>query len=626
MKTSYGFTMDGYVVKPLATVLEEAFARLHAIDPRISTTKGSWIWQVYKSKALEYNELDRAIGSLADIINYDNAADWSLESWGNSKGVFRKNSQRATLVLKVTGPAAGYLVPSGSTFATRTGIQYQTTANAVLPNIIRVKKGAAAGTDDIPWPYSGVTSISWINSNPSQTGTEYHETVDWTYSSDQITWLGVDEPAEGTYYYIGLDASEDVSVSVSSIAVLAGASSSVSSGQITENTGGLGGVASVTNAAASIGGSDIESNAAYRRRIKSTDNTQFGYQRIAQMTAELDAIRAAKCYQTTGVDVAFPNAAWDEAATWATFEEKEMHGAGDIVFGQTFVPTGDRLTIKYITIYAKKTGSPPPLRLKFYAWKTDYATTVTYSPLSSKVFSADDVNPDDPTGWQEIQIPCRFGAQDPTHAYLFTIENDDATADDSNFWTFKFQDTGDEHASGKMYEAGAETNGGVADIAFKTNWGGASYNLIVAMNPGYELYDYITQIEAMIIDFTRKAYSPICIQGNVLEADMALVNITGTIFIDASQDWDTVIAEVNRNIAAYINTLGPGDNVVFSQVEYAIMNTTGVIKMLDCTIQRDDDAAITKASEADAIVGELEIAELDSGTYGPGTSFTRGYL
>jgi uncharacterized phage protein gp47/JayE len=622
MKTSYGFTMNGYKVKPLATVLEEAFTRLHSIDPRISTTKGTWIWQVYKSKSLEYNELDKAIGSLADIINLDNAADWSLESWGNSMGVHRKNATRATLVLKCTGPAVGYSIPSGSTFSTRTGIAYQTTATKALPSIIRVRKGAPSGVDNIPWPYSDVTSISWINSSPNQMGTPYAETADWTFISDQITWLGVAEPAEGTYYYIGLEATEDVSVSISSISILAGATSSVSEGQITENTGGLGGVSAVTNEYASIGGADIESNASYRRRIKATVNTQFGYQKIAQLTGELDAVRAAKCYQTVGVDVAYPAAAWDVAGTWAALETMEAYGGDDVVYGQTFVPTGDRHTIKYITLYAQKVGSPPPLRLKLYMWHTDYAMTVASSPISNKVFSEDNVNPDYPDDWQEIQVPCRFGGQDPTHTYLFTFENDDATADINNHWKFKYQSAGDEYSDGGMYiDEVAEVN---ADIAFKTNWGGASYNLVVSMQQGYELYDYVGQIEAMIIDFTRKCYSPICIQGNVIEATMAYINVTGTIFIDPSQDWANVIADVNEAVGSYINSLGPGDNVVFSQVEYAIMHTTGVIKLLNCTVERNADGPITKALELDVLIGDLEIAELDTGIYGPGTNFTQG--
>jgi uncharacterized phage protein gp47/JayE len=623
-KTSYGFTPNGYVVKPLATVLEESFARLHAMDPRISTTKGSWIWEVYKSKALEYNELDKSIGTLADIINLDNAADWALQSWGNSRGVFLKNATNATLILKCTGPATGYLVPTGSTFSTRTGIAYDTTADATIPSIIRIRKGAPSGTDDIPWPYSDVTSIAWINTSANQSGTSYAESTDWTYAGDQITWLGASEPAENTYYYIGLEATEDVSVKVSSVAAEAGAGSRVSIGQITENTDGLGGVTSVTNEYNSIGGADIESNAAYRLRIKSLVNTQFGYQKIAQLVGQLEAIRATKCFQTVGVDVAFPSAAWDVAGTWTSFETIAMYGDDDVVYGQTFVPTGDRLTIKYITLYARKVGSPCPLRLKLYLWNTDYATTVANTPISNRIFTIEDVDPDHPTDWQEIQVPCRFGSQDPTHTYLFTIENDDDTSDAGDHWEFKYQETGDEYADGEMFvDESADAD---ADIAFKTNWGGASYNLVVAANLGYDLYDYVSQIESMIIDFNRKAYSPICIQGNIMEATTAYINVTGTVFIDPSQDWDNVVAEINENMAAYINGLGPGDNVVFSQVEYVIMHTTGVIKLLDCTIERNDDGAITKATEADVLVGQLEIALLDTGTYGPGTDFTEGSM
>jgi hypothetical protein len=394
-------------------------------------------------------------------------------------------------------------------------------------------------------------------------------------------------------------------------------------GQITENTSGLGGISTVTNEISSIGGADIESNASYRRRLKSLINTQFGYQKIAQLTNELEPVRAAKCFQTWGVDVAFPVAAWDVAGTWAAFDSITMHGGDDVIYSQVFVPTGDRLTVKDVIIHGRRVGDPPPLRIKLYAWNTDHATTVASAPLSNKVFSMEDVNPDDKHGWQELFLPCRFGGLDYTKRYMFTIESDGDTSL-TNHWECHYMASGDEYDDGEMYIDGAEEVD--ADIAFKTAWGGASFNLVISSLPGYSLVNYVSMVEALIINYERKAYSPICIQGNVIEAVKAYINVTATVFIDITQDWDFVIDSIRENLSGYINTLGPGDNVMFSQIEYHIMKTSGVIKINSCTIQRNDEPVITNAAEHDILIGELEIAELDTGVHGPGVYFTRGKL
>jgi len=621
----YGVTELGYTVKPLEKVLEDGFELLHSIDPRVNTGRGTWIWNIYKAWGPKVVEIDTNIGDAMTNINISTARGFALESWGAERGIFRKRASKPTLEIRVTGPAADYSIPTGSVFSTELGIQYTTIEIARLPNMIVITKGVTGGKDTIPFPYSNVTSIEWINTSASGNGTAYVETTDWIFADDEIDWSPAgSEPAEGTVYYIKLYAVEDVSVTISSIAVIAGTASSVSIGQVIINTSALPGVTSVINDVSSIGGSDLETDTAYRRRQLKSSNVQFGYARIVSNTESLEPIRAARAYQVTGVDVAYPTSDWQESATWTSFETWDLYDSDDVVLGQTYKPTGNRISIKEISFYAKKTGSPPPLRLKFYYWLTDYATTVAYKEMSNKVFTIDDVDQDNPYEWQEIKVPCEFGGLDFTKTYLFTLETDDDSSDASNYWSIKYENTGNPYGNGLMYVDGTPQNGGVADIAFKTRWGGSAYNLIVAIKPGYDIINWEQEIRNKIINYEEKAWSPICIQANIIEASKVYVNVTGNVFISETADWTIVQDRMRQEIAGYLNNLQPGENVIFSQIEYAMLGVSGVQKVRNVTIQRNGETPITNAEENDILIGEMEIAELDTGNHGPGTSFVQG--
>jgi len=620
----YGVTEIGYNIKPLDKVLEDGFNLLHRIDQRISTSRGTWVWQIYKAWAPKVVEIDTNIGDAMTNINISTARGFALDSWGAEKGIFRKESTKATLRIRVTGSAADTGIPAGSVFASELGIEYITIESARLPTIISIRKGSANGVDAIPYPYSNVTSIQWINTSPSRNDIEYVETTDWTFENDTIDWSpGGDEPAEGTIYFIGLYTAEDISTTINTIAANGGTENRVSIGQITINSDAIAGVSSVTNDESSIGGTDIETDSSYRRRIIKSSNVQFGYARISSNTESLEPVRSAKTYQVTGVDVAYPNTDWQESATWTTFETWNFYDAGDVILGQTFKPTGNRISIKEISLYVKKTGSPPPLRMKFYYWITDYSTTVSIKEMSNRVFTVEDVDQDSPDEWQEVKVPCEFGGLDFTKTYLFTIEIDSGS-DASNHWSLKYQNSGDEYSNGQMYSDGTLQNSGLADIAFKTRWGGAGYNLVVAINPGYSLLDWEQEIRNKIINFEEKAWSPICIQANIMEATKVYVNITGTVFISSTADWPTVQDSMRLRIADYLNTRLPGENVIFSRIEAEMMAVNGVEKIRNVTIQRNGDTPITNAQENDILVGDLEISELDTGNYGPGVNFTQG--
>jgi len=572
--------------------------------------------------AAKYVELDNIMASVLKELNVSTASNYYLDYHGIESGVFRGVPSKGTVNVTVTGKANDVLIPISSTFSTEKGINYLTIQAGILPNIIQITKGAANGVDNIPPPFSGVTSIQWINETPTQSGTAYAEDVDWEFDGDQVNWNpGGAEPAEDSVYYVGLDPTENVSVTIPCIAERYGEQDVVDTGQITLNTDGITNVVSVINNEASIGATEQESDPSYRRRQLSTSRVQFGYSRIQSLVEEVEGVRSARAYQVTGVDVAYPNADWQESATWTTFETWNFYSTGDVDVAQTWKPTGDRIGIKEISLYVQKVntgGEPPPLRMELYLWVDDYATTVSKLLLSFGLFSPEDVDADDPTGWQEIKISQKFGGLDYTKTYLLLVKTAESGSTSDSHWNLKYQNSGNEYADGKMYADGVERNSGLADIAFKTRWGGAAFNVIVAMVQGYDFNNYVDIVWSRIFDFKRRAFVPICIQANIMEAEVKNINVTATLFVTSQSDYAAVSSECREALANYINNLIPGENVVFSQIEKAMLNVEGIIKVRSVTIQKESETPITNAQEKDILIGELNIAEIGT------TTFTEG--
>lgn len=612
-------TSTGYVLKPVDVCLQENFDLLHSLDNRHNTSKGTYSYQIMKVFAAKYAEIDINLLDIFDLISLENSAGVYLDYHGVEHGLFRKGATKATTTVKLTGLAVGFTINLGSTFETGSGLTFVTTEAAIIPKTIAVRRGI--GTDGIPDPYSGVVSIAWINTNPSQTGTSYVETTDWTFDAvtQEITWVTAGPPAN-SLYFIGLEATETVAVTVDVIASGYGEEYRVSPGMITVNTDGLTGVSAVTNDAASLNGDNQESDIFYRNRMRKSSNVSFSYDRIGSIVSGIDYVRAARIYQNTGVDQAFPTTDWEESGTWTTFEDASIYDSGTgTTIGQTWSPSQGIISIAQVSLYAKAVGAPPPLRVSLYKWMTNYATSVSKSPLWWQNFTEEEVNADFPDDWQEIQVKCRHGGLDWTKDYLIVLSIPPSTvASAANHWDVKYQSAGNEYVDGVMFVDGGSIV--AADLAFKTRWGGASYNVIVAMEEGESFETRRDEIESSVLDFNKDSYGPICIQANIEEATEVSINVTCMMFIDNITDWTTASLVARININEYVNSLAPGDNVVFSMVEKAILNTPGVIKILDCTVQRNTDTPITKAEEYDIKIGQDEIAVLGS----PGTTFVEG--
>jgi len=599
--------------------LQENFDLLHSLDNRHNTSKGTYSYQIMKVFATKYAEIDLNLMDTFNIISLENAAGVYLDYHGIEHGLFRKGANKATTTVKLTGLAVGFNIPLGSKFETGSGLQFVTTEIAIIPKTIAMMRGI--GTDGISEPYSDVVSIAWINTNPSQTGTSYAENTDWTFDAltQEITWVTAGPPAN-SLYFIGLEATETVSVTADVIASAYGEEYRVSPGMITVNTDGLSGVSAVTNETASLNGDNQESDIFYRNRMRKSSNVSFGYDRIGAIVGGLDYVRAARIYQNTGVDQAFPTTDWEESSTWTTFENATIYDSGTgTEIGQTWSPSQGIISIAQVSLYVQREGNPPPLRVSLYKWTTNYATTLTKSPLWWQNFTEDELSADFPDDWQEINVKCRHGGIDWTKDYLVVLSIPPSTiASAANHWKVKYQSSGNEYVDGTMFVDGGSIV--AADLAFKTRWGGASYNVIVAMEEGESFESRKDEIEANVLDFNSESYGPICIQPNIQEATEVAINVTCMVFIDTITDWATASLIARININEYVNSLTPGDNVVFSMVEKAIMNAPGVIKILGCAIQRNSETPITKVEEYDIKVGQDEIASLGS----PGTTFTEG--
>ncbi len=157
-------------------------------------------------------------------------------------------------------------------------------------------------------------------------------------------------------------------------------------------------------------------------------------------------------------------------------------------------------------------------------------------------------------------------------------------------------------------------------LAFKSYFGTNSYTVTVIPNDNviFEL-DLKSTIETMLDYEEGGGYSPVCVQAIVKEATAVDVDVTACVIsIEAGFDFDTVITDVKTSITEYLDTLHPGNDIIYSQFEKSILMTNGVLRVRTLTIEVEGESA-SNTTEYD-----IPIADDSYPTIGSTLSFTEG--
>jgi len=167
---------------------------------------------------------------------------------------------------------------------------------------------------------------------------------------------------------------------------------------------------------------------------------------------------------------------------------------------------------------------------------------------------------------------------------------------------------------------GTESALGAADevITLKTFFGANAYTISVIPKTGYSFEDTLkSQIETLVNYEDGGGYSPVCVQVNVVECEQLEMDINSAILsIEEGYVFDNVVETVKTNISNYLAGLHPGDDVIYSQVEKAILISAGIYRVRELEIEIDGETA-DNFTEYDLGVGDNNYV-----TLGTSLSFT----
>jgi len=600
---SYGITTEGFTPKDLITIMGEVINRARELIPRIDVHSSSFNYMEFKVVCERLGSLWSVMEECFTQLGIHTATGQYLDMIGEDLGFPRGEAERAIGTLDITGDPDGTVLPIGTIFSTNEGTEFETTESITLPIYVQMTRGTGS-SDSIASPNSDIT-IDFISQFSDGTGIYASST--YSFANDVLTWIT--SPPAGTTYYIWL--SDAVTVEVSVQAVEAGRSGIVAANTITVDGSGTSSIQSLTNDSETRGGTDQESDASYRDRLISLVHRNWVLATIKGYVDAVSGVRSSKVYQNEGTDQYSPSN-W----TSGTYDGTEQIDANAEV-GQTYSSGNRVLTLSAVSVKGRKVGAPNPLKCEVYYWKGDWTSTLASTLMTDGEFRQQDVDPNDPFGYQEIKIPVNFAGLDSSLTYLIRLYQD--TGDGSGYWELQYNN-GNPYSDGEMYfGTGASSVSAQSgqDLWFKTYWRGAAFTSRLAVETGETFADVQDDVESAIDDQGVKA---IGITSVVSQATTVRINVEGTIYVESGYSFDTVSGDIEINIRNYLNSLTIGDDIYYSTIQYLIRSTDGVSRFYDIQIRRDN----LSLQESDITILDEEVATLDDGTYGAGTSFDQG--
>ena len=146
-----------------------------------------------------------------------------------------------------------------------------------------------------------------------------------------------------------------------------------------------------------------------------------------------------------------------------------------------------------------------------------------------------------------------------------------------------------------------------ANLIFKTQYGAAAFNVDLAVKDGFVFDDIKNKVNEKLDWVEGSGFAPVGVNYSINEAIRVPCYYQGTIYIkkDAVVPFSTIKARIDNEIERYIESLDPGENVIYSEVYYRIMSDVDVWRVDNLKIY---ESGGTFLEDEDIHIGEREVA------------------
>jgi len=327
----------------------------------------------------------------------------------------------------------------------------------------------------------------------------------------------------------------------------------------------------------------------------------------------LDGVKNVTVYQTPALDKSTLTD-FDAAIVNCTGDYK-LEGTG--YYGFSFYPSTGIATLKQFKLYGRVTGYAPDLQFNLYQYASGNVTTGG-TALATYTITREFLNRDYPEEWQDITVPMKYNGIENIRTYQITFHQTEEPT--SGQWILAI--TGNMSSNYRLDSFSGLQTLQPSGFIIRTYYGAPSYNVDIIPYSNYVFEtDIKPEIEALL-DNENGGYSPVAIGYNINEATKVYLSVKGTLTLYAGYTLANVVLEAKENITKYLEDLDIGEDVVYSQVEHAIMGAKGVKRLTNLQMRINDGTWITRNEERDLAIALNEYVILDNNTLYDGVQLT----
>ena len=627
-----GFTDDGFFRRSQLQIYDDYKVAASGVYEEFNLGPGSFPYQLSKIVGLREREIELLLESMVSGMCIDTAYGDFLEKLCIEKGVFKKGPQKAGGYIRLTFSAPGSSDAPvnllGTYYTTADGKTYYRAVTGVS-QYIRYYIGITRGIqsfDGLPSPYISIDGTGYIDSNIDGSGTSYDpifnsetQTINWNNATSY--------PATGAVYYVGISG-YSVSVKDDVSASDEGTGYNVGANSVSKwfNNATLPIDAAVNNPYDITDGSDWEDSEKLRTRGKLATNRSFTNNNIRTICEGVNGVRASYVYQDSGIDKYSISGNYDTNKSnfpggikiTGVYNEGYDEDVSGNIYGQRFSIGDGIMGLKKVSFYGRRIGVPPILTIGLRVPPSDDYEI-------SGVFDTYDVSP--PASiWQDLTTKIKYLDLDPTVEYsldFWCATKSGATG--STYWNANYWEiaTGDVQSgnlgagatyTGLLYLGDSVITTGVNSV-FRTYYPAAAITIDVAVEDGYNYTEIEEEIDSKLDWIDGEGYMPIGIDYSINQAVPVHIYYSVTTYLESNTDLDSTQDRVDIVIEEYVESLLPGENVVYSQIYKNIINDTKIWRIDDLELW---ESGGIHSSGADVHIAEGEVAIFGGSTLNQG--------
>lgn len=591
------FTRDGYTPQSIDQILSRVLYRFKEIRPDISLDPSSIFYQWAQVVAQEIYYQQLLVERIVANITLAGSSGVFLDRHLINRGLHRKKGEFAEgyIQIKKNDVIKEILIKKGTKVVSSEGKSYSTDKDVYYKTSYPIKRGLnyTDGVGNNIYELNGISGVYKENSLTTPYTESGASTSGWWYESGEIHWTDKDIVTNDYYYIV---PSGYITLEVPIIADEYGEDGNTAAETITTIYNNN--IDEVTNISGIANGSDTESDSAARLRGYEANGTQKSPEYIQGQINQIDGVKHARVYNAKGTDKTIVS---DWNTTSGLSGGINLTDTGE-TYGFSFYPSGYVGTLNGFTVKGLIQGTPGKLDVYLKLHQSGQYDTGEDGRLASTYIDRGDI--DDITGYtQDIYFPLKYNNLDRTETYRVYIKPNNA---DSNNY-FRIITTGNT-PTGNYRDSSftGSYNLGETGYIYKTHFNAPGLNVSVYPQQGYSFED----LKDIINDKLDDGLVPIGVQAIIEETLEKKVKISVDLMVLNEYDFDEVRLAVISNIDEYLESLIPGDNVIYSQIERIILTTPGVLKDKQLLIGFEDESYIDR--EVDLLIGRNEYAIIGS--------------